>query len=263
MSAGVLLERRGPVLKIVNNNPKARNALGFAFSSGATTALNEAAHDNTIAAVVLSGAEGFFCAGGDLNVLITRREMPIADRIEAIEVLHGLIRAIRACPKPVIAAVEGGAAGAGAPLALACDMIVAAENAYFAVSYLRVGLVPDGGTTALLAEIMPRQLANEVIMFGDKIPVQRLYDLGAINRICPAGEAETLAESLGARLHMVAPDAIAAAKRLNLSARQNPMAVQLDLEAEAMARAQGGDESGEGISAFLEKRKADFTRFRT
>ena len=177
--------------------------------------------------------------------------------------LHGLIRAIHACPKPVIAAVEGGAAGAGAPIALACDLIVAAEDAYFAVSYLRVGLAPDGGSTAALAEVMPRQLANEVIMFGDKVTPQRLFDLGAVNRVCAPGKAEAVAQELGERINKVGPSAIAAAKRLNLAARENTLNVQLDLEAEAMAEAQGNAESGEGISAFLEKRKADFTKFRT
>ena len=262
MSAGVLVDRQGPVLRIINNNPGARNALSFAFSSGATKALQAAASDKTIAAVVLSGAEGFFCAGGDLNVLIKRREMPLADRIEAIEVLHGLIRAIRECPKPVIAAVEGGAAGAGAPLALACDFIVASKEAYFAVNYLRVGLAPDGGSTAFLAEIMPRQLANEVIMLGDKMPVERLYQLGAINRLVPAGQAEAAAAEIAERIHQMGPEAIAAAKRLNLAARGGDLAAQLDREAEAMAEAQGNRESGEGIAAFLEKRRADFTQFR-
>lgn len=259
---GVLVERHGPVLKIINNNPAARNALSFEFSSGATKALDDAAQDMTIAAVVICGAGGFFCAGGDLNILIKRREMDVPARLEAIEVLHGLIRAIRACPKPVIAAVEGGAAGAGAPIALACDLIVAAQDAYFAVNYLRVGLAPDGGSTALLAEVMPRQLANEVILFGDKIPVERLHQLGAINRICAPGAAEAEAQALGERINKVGPDAIAAAKRLNLAARGNGFAAQLDLEAEAMAAAQGNAESGEGISAFLEKRRADFTKFR-
>ncbi|MDA1285115.1 MAG: enoyl-CoA hydratase family protein [Proteobacteria bacterium] len=260
--SGVLVERHGPVVKIINNNPAARNALSFAFSTGATEALKAAGEDKMVAAVVLCGAEGFFCAGGDLNVLIKRREMAVPDRLEAIEVLHGLIRAIRACPKPVIAAVEGGAAGAGAPLALACDMIVAAEDSYFAVNYLRVGLAPDGGSTTFLAEALPRQLANEIIMFGDKVPVDRLHQFGVINRLTAPGQAEAVAQEIGERINKVGPEAIAAAKRLNLAARSNSLADQLDLEAMAMAESQGGAESGEGISAFLEKRRADFTKFR-
>ena len=260
--SGVLVERHGPVVKIINNNPAARNALSFAFSTGATEALKAAGEDKTVAAVVLCGAEGFFCAGGDLNVLIKRREMAVPDRLEAIEVLHGLIRAIRACPKPVIAAVECGAACAGAPLALACDMIVAAEDSYFAVNYLRVGLAPDGGSTTFLAEALPRQLANEIIMFGDKVPVDRLHQFGVINRLTAPGQAEAVAQEIGERINKVGPEAIAAAKRLNLAARSNSLADQLDIEAMAMAESQGGAESGEGISAFLEKRRADFTKFR-
>jgi len=262
MSEAAIIERRGAALFIINNNPEALNALTFEFSQMASAALKEAAADNTVSAVVLTGAGGFFCAGGDLNVLIKRREMEVKDRIAAIEVLHGLIRAIRNCPKPVIAAVEGGAAGAGAPIALACDMVVASAEAYFAVSYLRVGLSPDGGSTAFLTEIAPRQMVNEILMFGDKISSERLHQMGAINRLTKPGEAEAEALKLAERLYTVGPGSLARAKSLVLAAYKNDLATQLDLEAEEMANAQGSAESGEGISAFLEKRKPDFTKFR-
>jgi enoyl-CoA hydratase/carnithine racemase len=258
-----LVERHGPVLKIVNNNPSARNALSVGYVTALTQGLLSAGADNAISAVVLSGAGGFFCAGGDLNVLIERREMEVEARIASINVLHDAIKAIRACPKPVIAAVEGGAAGAGASIALACDLIVAARDAYFAVSYLRVGLTPDGGATAFLSEFAPRQLVNEILMFGDKIPAERLFQLGAVNRLTDAGCAEQTAQALGERLYKTAPEAIGVVKSLALQARQNDLAAQLDFEAQQMASAQGGDEAAEGISAFLEKRAADFTQFRT
>lgn len=262
MSNALIVKRDGPALWLVNNNPSARNALSFEYCEGVTNALKNAAGDTSIAAVILTGAEGFFCAGGDLNVLITRREMPVEKRIEAINVLHDMIRAIRACPKPVIAAVEGGAAGAGASIALACDLVVAASDAYFAVSYLRVGLSPDGGSTAFLSEFAPRQLVNEILMFGDKVPVARLHQLGAINRLADPGAAEKAAQELAARLNGVGPDALTAAKNLVAQAQENDLAAQLDAEAQAMAKAQGNDESGEGIAAFLEKRRPDFTKFR-
>ncbi len=262
MSEALIAERNGSVLKLINNNPAARNALSFDYCQGVVAALDAAAADPAIAAVILTGAGGFFCAGGDLNVLIKRREMPVEDRLEAIGVLHGMIGAIRACPKPVIAAIEGGAAGAGASIALACDLVVAAEDAYFAVSYLRVGLSPDGGATAFLSEFAPRQLVNEIIMFGDKVTVERLHQLGAINRITPVGQAEMVAQALGERLNKVGPSALASAKTLIGQARQNDLATQLNVEAAAMAKAQGNAESGEGIAAFLEKRRADFTKFR-
>jgi len=262
LSQAVLIRRHGPVMVIINNNPAARNALSLAFYQGFMAALRQAAADGSVAAVVLTGAEGFFCAGGDLNVLIKRREMSMDARIEAIDALHQMIRAIGDCPKPVIAAVEGGAAGAGASLALASDLVVAAEDAYFRGSYLPVGLTPDGGATAFLSEFAPRQLMNEIVMFGDKIPVERLHQLGAINRLTAKGGAEAEALALGERLNQVGPAALTAAKRLVNSARINRLDQQLDAEAVAMAEAQGGAESGEGIAAFLAKRKADFTRFR-
>lgn len=262
MSEAAIIEKRGPALFIINNNPGALNALTFEFSQMAAKALRQAADDPSVSAVVLTGAGGFFCAGGDLRVLIKRREMEVKDRIAAIEVLHDLIRAIRACPKPVIAAVEGGAAGAGAPIALACDLVVSSREAYYAVSYLRVGLSPDGGSTAFLSEVAPRQLVNEILMFGDKITAERLFQLGAINRLTKTGEAEAEAVKLAERLYQVGPGSLARAKSLVLAAADNDLNAQLDLEAKEMANAQGSEESGEGIAAFLEKRKPDFTKFR-
>ncbi len=262
MTKSVRIEHDGPALRIINDNPASRNALSAEYVEALTEAVENAGADRSVAAVILSGAGRFFCSGGDLNILIRRREMDLAWRIDSIAILHRAILAIRACPKPVIAAVEGGAAGAGASIALACDLIVAARDAYFAVSYLRVGLTPDGGATAFLSEALPRQLVNEILMFGDKIPVSRLHALGAINRICDAGAAESEAQALAARLWRVGPSALGNAKALAVSARENALEAQLDLEAQNMAEAQGGDEAAEGIAAFLDKRKPDFTRFR-
>jgi enoyl-CoA hydratase/carnithine racemase len=257
----LIVEKRGPVLWVINNNPSARNALTVDYTTGIARALKQAAEDPGVAAVVMAGAEGFFCAGGDLNILITRREMPVEDRVATINVLHDAIRAIRACPKPVIACVEGGAAGAGASIALACDLLVAARDAYFAVSYLRVGLVPDGGVTAFLTEALPRQMVNEIVMFGDKLAAGRLSELGVINRLTEPGAAEAAAQEMGERLYGVGPAALASVKGL-VQAAGGSVGAQLDREADAMAAAQGSAESGEGIAAFLEKRKADFTKFR-
>lgn len=258
----LLVERRGAVLHLINNNTAARNALSIDYSKGVVDALSKAAGDPSIAAVILSGADGFFCAGGDLNMLIKRREMAFEERLAAIDILHDLIRAIQNCPKPVIAAVDGGAAGAGASISLACDLIVAAKDAYFAVSYLRVGLTPDGGVTSFLAAFLPRQMINEILFFGDKIPVERLFQLGAINQISDAGEAVSAAQQMGERLENVGPEALSAVKDLAQAAFHNDLETQLDREAEAMAKAQAGAESGEGIGAFLQKRAAKFSKFR-
>jgi enoyl-CoA hydratase/carnithine racemase len=262
MTEAAITRRDGAVLHVINNNPEARNALSPEFYDGFRAALALAADDPAVAVVVLSGADGFFCAGGNLNVLKTRAAMPVPERLAAINGLHDVIRAIRACPRPVIAAVEGGAAGAGASLALACDLIVVAEDAYFALSYLRIGLTPDGGATAFLSDAVPRQLVAEFLMFGDKVPVQRLCDLGAINRVVGKARTVTVAQGLGERLASLPPDALASVKRLIGQAEGNDLAAQLEAEAQAMAQAQGGAEAAEGISAFLDKRKPDFSQFR-
>ncbi len=260
--AGVLTSRSGAVLHVVNNNPAARNALSVEYYEGLRAALAQAADDPAIAAVVLSGAGGFFCAGGNINVLKTRAAMGHDERVAAINGLHGVIRAIRDCPRPVIAAIEGGAAGAGASLALACDMVVAADDAYIALSYVRIGLTPDGGATSFLSEFAPRQLVNEMLMLGDKLPVSRLHQLGAVNRLTANGKAVDEALALGARLAALPPAALAAIKKLAQTARRQPLDAQLDAEVQSMATAQGGAEAAEGINAFLEKRPPDFSRFR-
>ena len=262
MADKVKTRREGAVLHVINDNARARNALSPDYYAGLTAALEQAGADTGIAAVVLSGAGGFFCAGGDLNALRTRAAMSVPERLQAIEGLHRVIRAIRACPRPVIAAVEGGAAGAGASLALSCDLIVAGEDAYFALSYLKIGLTPDGGATHALLQALPRQMASEILMLGDRLPVARLAALGLVNRVVAPGRVLAEASELAGRLAGLGPEALASAKRLIGQAEENDLETQLGLEAQAMAEAQGGDEAAEGIRAFLDKRRPDFRRFR-
>ena len=149
-------EIRGSTLIISNCNPKQRNSLSPEFYQGLLEGLAEAATDPLIAAVVLVGEGAFFCSGGDLNTLKDRRAMPFEARQGKIDKLGEVIRAVRTSPKPVIAAVEGGAVGAGVSLAMACDMIVAAKSAKFTLAYVKVGLVPDGGATYALTQALPR-----------------------------------------------------------------------------------------------------------
>lgn len=262
MSDSLIVRRNGPVLHLINNNPAARNALSVDYCQGLVAALEGASADASVAAVVLSGAQGYFCSGGDVNILKTRAAMTVDQRISSINLLHDVIRAIQACTRPVIAAVEGGAAGAGVSLALACDLLISHEDAYISVAYVKIGLSPDGGATALLSQIAPRQLVNELCMFGDRLPMQRLAELGAVNRLVAADLVLAEAQAWGERLNGQGPEALAAIKDLNNSAVSNSMAQQLDKEAKLMAAAQGGREGAEGIAAFLEKRKPDFTKFR-
>ena len=216
-----------------------------------------------VGAVVLVGAGGFFCAGGDLNQLATRRDMAPAQRRERLEQLHGTVRAIRDCAKPVVAAVEGGAAGAGMSIALACDLLVAASDAYFAVTYVRVGLTPDGGITSLLSEFVSRQVLTELCLTGERIPAARLQALGAVNRLVESGQRRGGGRRAGGA-HRAGAGARAtrSIKTLCRQAHGAAFDAQLDLEAEHMVRAQGDDEAAEGIGAFLGRRNADFAALR-
>ena len=260
--AGLLVRTEGGVRILVNSNPAARNAITPALYDALPGALRDAAQDPAIGAIVLTGDGDFFCAGGDLRQLATRRELPPEGRRDKIERLHDLVRAIRACPKPVIAAVEGGAAGAGMSLALACDMLVAARNAFFAMAYVKVGLSPDGGATAFLSRFLSRQLLTELCLLGGRLPAERLHALGAVNRLAEPGQALSEALALAARVADGPANANARIKRLCENAGAASLEQQLNLEAELMVQSQGDDEAQEGIKAFFDKRTPDFTALR-
>ena len=258
----LITRREGAVLILSNNNPAARNALTPGFYTGLTAALHAAAGDPTVGAIVVTGEGGHFCSGGDLRQIATRRELPIAERRLKLEGLHNLVRALRDCPKPVVMAVEGAAAGAGLSLALAGDLLVAARDAQFSVAYVKVGLTPDGGATALLAEFVSRQVLTELCLTGERVSGERMQQLGVVNRLTEPGDALATALALAGQL-AAGPDlAIARIKHLCRMAPRNTLEQQLELEAQHMVRSQGSEESREGIAAFLEKRSADFTKLR-
>jgi enoyl-CoA hydratase/carnithine racemase len=246
------------VLVVTNNDPATRNSMNWDFYDGFREAVETASADPEIGAIVVTGAEGFFCSGGNVNGLKQRSQADYPTRRSSVDKLHAMILAMRACPKPIIAAVDGGAAGAGASLAAACDLVVAARDAYFSVAYVKIGLTPDGGVTAFMGTALPRQLMAEMVFTGDRIPVERLYGLGMVNRLTEPGQSLPAAVELAARLADGPAAALAVGKRLIDQARLNGLKEQLDLEAEGIATALGGAEGREGIAAFLEKRKPDF-----
>jgi len=256
--AAICTERDGAVLHVINNNEAALNALTVEFYDAFQALMRDVRDDRSVRVVVLSGAGRFFCAGGDVNRLKQRLSEDLSGRRSGAAKLNGVIRAIRACPRPVIAAIEGGAAGAGVSLALACDLIVAARDAYFAVSHVRIGVTPDGGATAFLARSLPRQLVTELCMTGARIEAERLHGAGLVNELCARGRAREQALALAARLAEGPAGALAVIKKLVEEGARNSLEQHLEREADAMAEALGGAEAREGVAAFLEKRKADF-----
>ncbi|MBK5410855.1 enoyl-CoA hydratase [Pseudomonas sp. TH34] len=262
MRPPLLVHRAGAVRVLINNNPDARNALTPGFYEALRRELDDAQADRYTGAIVITGAAGFFCAGGDLKQLEKRRELPAAERQERIEALHDVVRAIRDCTKPVIAAVEGGAAGAGVSLALACDLLVMARNAYFTLAYIKAGLTPDGGATFFLSEFVSRQLLTELCLTGDRIGAERLASLSVVNRLVDAGDAEAQAIELATRIGDGPARASARIKSLVRSAHRSTLSTQLDAETQLMVESLGDAESAEGIAAFLNKRAANYRSMR-
>ena len=251
-------ERDGAVLILSLDGPSSRNSISPPVYKAIQSAIITAGQDPDIRAIVLTGLHGFFSSGGNINNLKESAKSTLAVVSGNTDALNAMILAIRDCPTPVIAAVEGGAAGAGMSLALSCDMIVASQGAKFVVAYVKVGLAPDGGVTHFLSEGLPRQLVTEMCLTGNPVEAERLYDLGVVNTVVEPGQAIAAATKMAARLANGPAQAMAVIKSEIAAAPHNDLATQLVLEAKGINTARFGAEAAEGLAAFLEKRKPDF-----
>lgn len=258
MTATVLTQQVDHCSVLTLSDPASRNALSPALYAALVEALDTAASNPEVRSVVLTGAGGHFCAGGHLQRLERARQGSRAQQAEAIDALHGVIDTLRTLPKPVIAAVEGAAAGAGFSLALACNLMVAAQDARFLLAYGRVGLTPDGGATWFLSRSVPAQQVREWVWLAEPIPAPRLQHHGLINRLSAPGAALSDALALAGQLARMAPNAVAGAKSLLSSATERPLRTQLDAERDAFLDQLFHDNAGEGIAAFLQRRPAAF-----
>jgi enoyl-CoA hydratase/carnithine racemase len=241
------VERQGRVMVLTMTDPENRNALGLKMMARGRDTLDEAAHDDGIGVVVLTGANGAFSSGGHLSNLYHHGNRSRSENRDGIERFHGWVRAMRECPKPIIAAVEGPAAGAGFSLALACDLIVAAEDARFLTAYMKVGLTADGGASASLARALPPQLYAELMLTGGPVSALRLHSAGALAEA--VGWAQTIAEGPSG--------AMGRAKKL-MELAYGSFATQLARESDLFVEALHHGEAKEGITAFFEKRPPIF-----
>jgi enoyl-CoA hydratase/carnithine racemase len=258
MPAELKSASQGRTMVLTISNPELRNALGPEIYAAGVEALNAADSNPEVRSVVITGAGSMFCAGGNLQRLLSNRDKAPEVQAQSIEGLHGWIDAIRTFPKPVIAAVEGAAAGAGFSLALACDFIVAAEDAVFVMAYSNIALSPDGGGTWSLAQALPRQLASELLMCGERISPARLQQLGVVNRVAAPGAALGEALALAERLNERAPNALASIKELLNEGAGATLARQLAAESQHFVRNLHHANGGIGIRAFLAKQKPDY-----
>ncbi|MGZ5847280.1 MAG: oxepin-CoA hydrolase, alternative type [Ramlibacter sp.] len=255
MPAELKSTTHGGTMVLTISNPELRNALGPEIYAAGVEALNIAGALSEVRSIVVTGEGSTFCAGGNLQRLQANRQLPPQVQAQSIEGLHDWIETIRSFPKPVIAAVEGPAAGAGFSLALACDAIVAAANAVFVMAYSNVALSPDGGATWSLARALPRQLATELLMGGERIAADRLYALGVVNRVVPQGTALAEALAFAEQLNEKAPNALASIKELLNEAGAAPLHTQLAAERDHFVRNLHHANAGIGISAFLARQK--------
>jgi enoyl-CoA hydratase/carnithine racemase len=248
----------GSTLILTISNPEFRNALGPEMYAAGVEALNAAESSAEVRSVIITGEGGLFSAGGNLQRLQDNRQKSPEHQAQGIEVFHNWIEAIRAFPKPVIAAVEGLAAGAGFSLALACDMIVAARDSVFVMASSNMALSPDGGGTWNLTRTLPRQLATEVLMCGDHISAERLCTLGVVNRLSEPGQAMSLALALADNLNDRAPNTLTSIKELISEADGSNLNQQLARERDHFVKNLHHPNAGIGIGAFLNKRKPTF-----
>lgn len=253
--ARLKMHREGPVLILTLSNPAARNALNPSVYRAAAKAIRATSGFRTVRAIVLCGEGEHFSGGGDLRRLARQRRLPASEQQGHIEALHEWIMAIEEAPQPIIAAVEGAAMGGGFSLCLACDLIVAAEDAKFAMSYVNVGLTPDGGGTDSLVRALPPQAALEMLLDGTPCTAGRLYDWGVVNKIVPHGTASATALEWAQQLARGPFEVQARIKQLVHSARGRSRREQLDAERESFVASLYSDESGERIKEFLSPRK--------
>ncbi len=262
LSQPVLLDRlEAGVLSLTLNRPERLNAFNAALIEGLSSALKRAAAESDCRAVLITGAGRGFCAGADLANRAFAPGQARPDLGEALEKgVNPLVRAIRNLPKPVVCAVNGPAAGAGANIALACDIVLAAKSAQFLQAFARVGLIPDAGGTFVLPRLVGEARARALMMLAEPIGAEQAQAVGMIYRAVDdedlMGEARAVAERLAAG----PTHALGLIKRALAASPNNSLDAQLDLERDLQRQAGAGDEYVEGVRAFLDKRPANFQR---
>ncbi len=251
-------ETQDQTLVLTLSNPGMRNALGPEIYIAGIEALGAAETNPAVRSVVITGEGGTFSAGGNLHRLLANRAQDPSAQAVSIEALHTWMETIRTYPKPVIAAVEGAAAGAGFSLALMCDFVVAASDSFFVMAYSNIALSPDGGGSWNLARSLPRPIANEILMLGERISAERLHQLGWINQLSNPGESLVQALHLAQRLNARAPNALTGIKDLLNSAAQMPLSDHLAQEKSSFVTLLHHPNALTGINALINKQTPDY-----
>ena len=246
---------------ITMNRPEALNALSLQLTVDLRSAIEKAVADKA-RAVIITGEGRAFCSGGDLRQM--QQMWQKEGRIEAfledpLKALHDLIRLIRETPIPFLAAVQGVCAGAGTNVALACDLVFAAENASFNEAFVRIGLSPDCGGSFFLPRAVGEKLAAELMMTGDTVSAEKAANIGMTNRVVSAENLIEESLAMAKKLALAPTASIGRIKQMLNASFSNDLAQQLDLEHRLQIESGRGNDFKEGVTAFFEKRQPNFT----
>jgi 2-(1,2-epoxy-1,2-dihydrophenyl)acetyl-CoA isomerase len=262
MNDTVLLRRDGPVATLTLNRPDALNTLDHAMVEALVAHTAQIASDESVRVVVLAGAGRHFMAGGDIRTFATSLDEPAAARASAfqrlVERMHGAVENLHRMPHPLVGRVHGAVAGFGLSLMNVCDLVVAADDAYFAAAYRHIALSPDGGGSWSLPRLVGPRKAMELLLLAERFDAAEALRLGLVNRVVPLAELDAATAALVAALVAAPVTALRNTTRLVRAALVNPLSVQLQAEAVSFGQCAGTADFVEGIGAFLEKRAPRF-----
>jgi 2-(1,2-epoxy-1,2-dihydrophenyl)acetyl-CoA isomerase len=255
----VIWEESDAVGRLTLNRPDSLNAWTAQFGEELREVLQGEAADPSVRALLVTGAGRGFSSGADLKAGFEQAQDGRPDvRKELQEVYHPVITAIRELEKPVVAAVHGPAVGIGASLAFACDLVLAAESAFFGLAFVNVGLMPDGGSTLFVPAAVGKARAFQMALLGERVPAQKALDWGLVNFVHPDDRLREEAEALVAKLATGPTRSYASSKKALNRMLFGDMQRQLDLEAELQHELARSDDFTEGVAAFVEKRDPAF-----
>jgi 2-(1,2-epoxy-1,2-dihydrophenyl)acetyl-CoA isomerase len=244
------------VLRIALNRPAVFNSFNREMALALQTALDQAANNPEVRCIVLTGNGKAFCAGQDLAEVSAPDGPPLKTILG--EHYNPIVRRLRSTPKPIVAAVNGVAAGAGANIALACDIVVATQSASFIQAFSKIGLIPDSGGTFTLPRIIGFQKASALMMLGDKVSADEAERLGMVYKVIADDQFETTIAQLAAQVASMPTKGLALTKAALNASFNNTLDEQLECEERLQIEAGQTHDYNEGVAAFLQKRKPDF-----